>query len=242
MRTGIRMLFLQHAELFTKAPGTDVPDACFCGSSLAPAVWAGAEALRTGKVDDHHGAAGHARAGACGVAVEDGAVGAAAQVDVDLGGAGEVARAGVAARIAAGIAASGAASGAASIISGISTGIVTSIIAICVMGLTVIFFRIIVFRMFFMSRTTLIWKAICCKVFCYTWTTGICQISANCADGFLLYRTWHYKIFCFKILMYSAHDSFPDAETEFSVRITFFVIIITAPYSTCVIWCISDKP
>ena len=103
------------------------------------------------------------------------------------------------------------------------------------MGLTVIFFRIIVFRMFFMSRTTLIWKAVCCKVFCYTWTTGICQISANCADGFLLYRTWHYKIFCFKILMYSAHDSFPDAETEFCIGITFFVIIITAPYSTCVI-------
>lgn len=59
---------------------------------------------------------------------------------------------------------------------------------------------------------------------------------------FLLYRTWHYKIFCFKILMYSAHDSFPDAETEFCIGITFFVIIITAPYSTCVIWCISDKP
>ena len=215
-----------------------------------PAVRAGAEALVAHEIDDHHRAVGHARARAGGVAVEDGAVGAAAQVDVDLGGAGEVARAGVAAgvaariaaRIAAGIAASGAASGAASIISGISTGIVTSIIAICVMGLTVIFFRIIVFRMFFMSRTTLIWKAVCCKVFCYTWTTGICQISANCADGFLLYRTWHYKIFCFKILMYSAHDSFPDAETEFCIGITFFVIIITAPYSTCVIWCISDKP
>ena len=63
-------------------------------------------------------------------------------------------------------------------------------------------------------------------------SSGYCKFAGQRADGFLLDRIGHFKIFIFQILMDPAHDSPPQAKPETGVIVTFFIVIISAPYST----------
>ena len=62
-----------------------------------------------------------------------------------------------------------------------------------------------------------------------------CKFSGLGTYRFLLDGIRHLKIFVFQILMNPAHDSAPYAETEVQVIAVYLVVVISAPYRTCVV-------